>query len=173
VIAGQGTTGLELAAQAMALGARLDALVVPASGGGLVAGCALALAAESPATRVYSAEPAALDDLRRSLIAGERRANDPDARSICDALLAPTSGEITFALNRRLLAGGLAVSDDEVLRAMAVAFADLKLVVEPGGAAALAAVLSGKLDTKGKTVAVVASGGNVEREVFIKALAGG
>ncbi|HXZ01327.1 MAG TPA: threonine/serine dehydratase [Stellaceae bacterium] len=173
VIAGQGTVGLEIAAQAAALGARLDALVVPASGGGLVAGCALALAAESPATRVYSAEPEAADDLRRSLAAGERLANDPAARSICDALLAPMPGEITFAINRRLLAGGLAVSDTEVLRAMAVAFAELKLVVEPGGAAALAAVFAGRLDAKGKTVAVVASGGNVDRETFIRALAAG
>jgi threonine dehydratase len=172
VIAGQGTVGLEIAAQAAALGARLDALVVPASGGGLVAGCALALAEESPGTRIYSAEPDAADDLRRSLAAGERVANDPKARSICDALLAPMPGEITFAIHRRLLAGGLAVSDADILRAMAVAFAELKLVVEPGGAAALAAVLAGRLDAKGKTVAVVASGGNVDRETFIRALAG-
>jgi len=173
VVAGQGTAGLELVEQAAALDARLDALVVPASGGGLVAGCALALAADSPATKVYSAEPDGLDDLRRSLIAGERLANDPAARSICDALLAPMPGEITFAVNRRLLAGGLAVSDDEVLYAMAIAFAEFKLVVEPGGAAALATVVSGKLDAKGKTVAVVASGGNVDPATFIKAIAAG
>jgi threonine dehydratase len=173
VVAGQGTAGLELVEQAAALDARLDALVVPASGGGLVAGCALALAADSPATKVYSAEPDGLDDLRRSLIAGERLANDPAARSICDALLAPMPGEITFAVNRRLLAGGLAVSDDEVLYAMAIAFAEFKLVVEPGGAAALATVMSGKLDAEGKTVAVVASGGNVDPETFIKAIAAG
>ncbi len=173
VIAGQGTVGLEIAAQAAALSTRLDALVVPASGGGLVAGCALALAAESPGTRIYSAEPEAADDLRRSLAAGERLANDPASRSICDALLAPMPGEITFAIHRRLLAGGLAVSDANVMRAMAVAFAELKLVVEPGGAAALAAILAGQLDAKDKTVAVVASGGNVDRETFMSALAGG
>lgn len=173
VIAGQGTAGLELAAQARALGAPPDAVVIPTSGGGLVAGCALALAAESPETKVYSAEPEAADDLRRSLAAGERRANDPAARSICDALLAPIPGEITFAVNRRLLAGGLAASDDEVRRAMAVAFADYKLVVEPGGAVALAAVLSGRLDAAGKTVAVIATGGNVDGAVFIEAIAGG
>ncbi|MGO8919090.1 MAG: threonine/serine dehydratase [Stellaceae bacterium] len=173
VIAGQGTVGLEIAAQAAALGATLDALVVPASGGGLVAGCALALAADSPGTRIYSAEPEAADDLRRSLAAGERLANDPASRSICDALLAPMPGEITFAIHRRLLAGGLAASDAEILHAMAIAFAELKLVVEPGGAAALAAVLAGRLDAKGKTVAVVASGGNVDRETFARALAGG
>jgi len=171
VIAGQGTIGLEVVAQAKDLGATLDAFVAPASGGGLVAGCALALAAESPGTKVYSAEPAAADDLRRSLAAGERRANDPAARSICDALLAPMPGELTFPIHRRLLAGGLVASDAEVQRAMAVAFTDLKLVVEPGGAAALAAVLAGRLDAQGKTVAVVASGGNVDRETFVQALA--
>jgi threonine dehydratase len=172
VIAGQGTAGLEIAAQAKALGAALDALVVPAGGGGFIAGCALALAAESPATKVYSAEPEAADDWRRSLAAGARLANDPTLRSICDALLAPTPGEIPFAIGRHLFAGGLAVSDAEVLRAIAVAFAELKLVVEPGGAAALAAVLAGKLDAKGKTVAVIASGGNVDHELFCRALAG-
>jgi threonine dehydratase len=172
VIAGQGTAGLEIAAQARALGVALDALIVPASGGGLVTGCALALSGESPATAVYSAEPETVDDWRRSLAAGTRLANDPAARSICDALLAPMPGEITFALGRRLLAGGLAVSDAEALRAIAVAFADLKLVVEPGGATALAAVLGGKLEARHRTVAVIASGGNVDREVFIKALAG-
>jgi threonine dehydratase len=170
VIAGQGTAGFEIAAQAAALGAELDALVVPASGGGLAAGCALALADASPKTKVYSAEPEAADDLRRSLLAGERLANDPAARSICDALLAPMPGEITFAIHRRLLAGGVAASDAEVYRAMAVAFTELKLVVEPGGAAALAAVIAGRIEAKGQTVAVIASGGNVDRETFIKAL---
>ena len=173
IIAGQGTTGLEIAAQARKMGATLDALVVPASGGGLVTGCALALATESPATKVYSAEPELADDWRRSLAAGRRVANDPAARSICDALMAPMPGEITFALGRRLLAGGLAASEAEVMQAMAVAFAELKLIVEPGGAAALAAVLAGKLDGAGKTVAVVASGGNVDRDIFCRALAGG
>jgi threonine dehydratase len=170
VIAGQGTVGLELAEQAEALGATLDAVVVPAGGGGLLAGTATAVAALSPATKLYSAEPLGFDDHRRSLAEGRRLENDADARSICDALQAPQPGEITFAINRRLLAGGLAVSDEEVLAAMRVAFADYKLVVEPGGAAALAAALSGKLDLKGKTVAVVASGGNVDAEVFAEAL---
>jgi threonine dehydratase len=172
VIAGQGTAGLEIVAQAKALGATLDALVVPASGGGFLAGCALAVAAESPATKVYSAEPEAADDWRRSLAAGKRVANDPAARSICDALLVPSPGEITFAIGRGLVAGGLAASDAEVLRAVATAFAELKLVLEPSGAVGLAAILAGKLDARGKTVAVVASGGNVDREVFLKALAG-
>jgi len=170
VIAGQGTVGLELAQQAEALGVSLEAVVVPAGGGGLLAGTATAVAALSPGTKLYSAEPAAFDDHRRSLAAGRRIENEPTARSICDALQAPQPGEITFAINRRLLAGGLAVSDDEVRDAMRVAFADYKLVIEPGGAAALAAVLSGKLDVSGKAVAVVASGGNVDAGTFAEAL---
>jgi threonine dehydratase len=171
VIAGQGTCGLEIAAQAKAREIRLDAVLVCCGGGGLTAGCATALAAESPDTKIYAVEPAGFDDTGRSLAAGHRVANAPEAKSFCDALLAPTPGELTFAINRRLLAGGFAVSDREAAQAMAVAFADFKLVVEPGGAVALAAVLSGKYPIKGKTVAVVASGGNVDRETFSQALA--
>ena len=122
------------------------------------------------AITIYAAEPAQFDDLRRSLETGERVTNDPSARSICDALLAPTPGEITFALAQRLLAGSIAVSDDEVRRAMATAFSAYKLVLEPGGAAALAAILSGKLAIAGKTVAIIASGGNVDPAVFTAAL---
>ncbi len=171
VIAGQGTCGLEIAAQAKAREIRLDAVLVCCGGGGLTAGCATALAAESPDTKIYAVEPAGFDDTGRSLAAGTRVANAPEAKSFCDALLAPTPGELTFAINRRLLAGAFAVSDREAAQAMAVAFADFKLVVEPGGAVALAAVLSGKYPIKGKTVAVVASGGNVDRETFSQALA--
>jgi threonine dehydratase len=139
-------------------------------GGGLTAGCATALAAEAPDTKVYAVEPAEFNDTGRSLAAGQRVANAPGATSFCDALLAPTPGEITFAINKRLLAGAFAVSDREAAEAMAVAFADYKLVVEPGGAVALAAVLSGKYAIKGRIVAVVASGGNVDRETFAAAL---
>jgi threonine dehydratase len=146
-------------------------LVAPCSGGGLVTGCALGLSAAHGNGAIYAAEPAQLDDLRRSLEAGRRVANEPSARSICDALLAPTPGEITFALAQRLLAGSIAVSDDEVRHAMATAFSAYKLVLEPGGAAALAAVLSGKLAVAGKTVAVIASGGNVDPAAFAAALA--
>ena len=173
VIAGQGTCGLEIAAQAKAREATLDAVLICCGGGGLTAGCAIALAAESPGTPVYAVEPADFNDTGRSLAAGKRLANDPAARSFCDALLAPTPGELTFAINQRLVKAGLAVDDREVALAMAVAFNDFKLVVEPGGAVALAAVLSGKVDIKGKTMAVVASGGNVDRETFSAALARG
>lgn len=170
VIAGQGTIGLELAADAGALGLEIDAAVVSCSGGGLLAGCALALAEVSPQTAVYAAEPEGLDDMRRSLAAGKRLSNDPASRSICDALLAPQPGEITFALAQRHATGGVAVTDDEVRDAMRAAFGELKLVLEPGGAAALAAVLAGKIDARGRTLAVVASGGNVDRKVFATVL---
>ncbi len=171
VIAGQGTCGLEIAAQAKAKDAKLDAVLVCCGGGGLTAGCAIALAAEAPGTPVYAVEPSDFNDTGRSLAAGKRLSNDPAARSFCDALLAPTPGELTFAINQRLVKSGLAVTDREVARAMALAFNDFKLVVEPGGAVALAAVLTGKIDIKGKTIAVVCSGGNVDGETFRAALA--
>ncbi|MBL8670537.1 MAG: threonine/serine dehydratase [Alphaproteobacteria bacterium] len=170
IIAGQGTAGLELCAQAHALGAVPDSVVVCCSGGGLVAGIALAVEAESPATKVYTAEPAGFDDHAQSLKAGKRVTLKPGATSICDALLAPSPGEITFAINRTRLAGGLVVTDDEVLDAIAYAFRNLKLVIEPGGAVPLAAILSGKLAAAGRTTVVVCSGGNVDPATFKTAL---
>ncbi len=175
VIAGQGTCGLEIARQAAARGLEIDALLVCCGGGGLTAGCALALAQLSPNTQVYTVEPAGFDDTRRSLALGgaegARVVNDPAAQSFCDALLAPTPGELTFPINRRLLAGGFAVSDAEVRAAMGYAFQTLKLVLEPGGAVALAAVLAGRLETHGKTVALTLSGGNVDPETYREMLA--
>ncbi len=170
VIAGQGTIGLEIAEQAAARGANLDAVVTSCSGGGLAAGVAIAIKAKAPRAAVYTAEPAGFDDMARSLRSGHRESNAPGAQSICDALLAPTPGELTFSITSRLLAGGFTVSDDEVRQAMATAFSELKLVVEPGGAVALASVLSGKLKLEGKTVAVVCSGGNVDPDTFCGAL---
>lgn len=170
IIAGQGTVGLEIARQAADAGIAVDAVAACASGGGLVAGIALALERTCPGAAVHVCEPAAFDDHVRSLAAGERVANAPGGQSICDALLASTPGEITFPINRRLLRGGIGVNDDEVLRAMGVAFRDLKLVVEPGGAVALAAALSGRLPVAGRTVVVVCSGGNVDPTVFARAL---
>lgn len=170
IIAGQGTAGLELIEDAAACGLRLDALLVCCGGGGLVAGIALACSAHSPATEVYSVEPEGFDDTARSLAAGERLGVDPQARSICDALLSPMPGALTFPINRALLAGGLVVSDAEARAAMAYAFASLKLVVEPGGAVALAALLERRIETRGRTIGVVLSGGNVDAAVFTQAL---
>ena len=170
VIAGQGTTGLELAEDADRLGARLDAVLVPCSGGGLVAGVATAVKAKMPQADIHSVEPAGFDDLARSLLAGRRLANDRAAGSICDALLSPMPGEITFAINRRLLGPGLAVSDSEAGAAMAYAFDTLKLVAEPGGAVALAALLAGRIETRGRSIAIVISGGNVDRQLYARIL---
>jgi threonine dehydratase len=171
VVAGQGTVGLELARQAGERGARPDAVLVCCGGGGLVAGCATALSDRLPGTEVFAVEPDGFDDTARSLAAGERLGNAPGARSMCDALLAATPGELTFAINRRLLAGGLTVSDAEVAQAMRLAFRHLKLVVEPGGAVALAAALAGRLPTAGRTIAIVVSGGNVDGGRFAEILA--
>ncbi len=170
IIAGQGTCGLEIARQAAALDVALDAALVCCGGGGLISGTATALAALSPETEVYAVEPEGFDDTARSLAAGERVGNAADARSFCDALLAPTPGELTFAINRRLLSGGLAVDDTEVAEAMSYAFRTLKLVVEPGGAMALAALLTGRFEARGKTVAVVLSGANVDPATYARAI---
>lgn len=164
VIAGQGTIGLELARQAAERGAVLDLALVPCSGGGLIGGIALALRDRSPATKVLAVEPEAYDDTIRSLAAGERLDIDPTRTSCCDGLQSRL-GEVTFELNRQLLGGGVAVSDDEVRAAMRFAFTELKLVLEPSGAVALAAVLSGRPGISGRTVAIVLSGGNVDPEL--------
>jgi threonine dehydratase len=161
VIAGQGTTALELFTDAKNASLHLDALLVPTGGGGLIAGCALALSDVSPATKIYSAEPAGWDDTARSLTAGERVHNDMTGSKFCDALLTPTPGALTFSINKKLLAGGFAVTDDEVRAAMDFAAKNLKLVVEPGGAVALAALLARKFNAKNKTTGVILSGGNV------------
>ncbi|OWJ67666.1 threonine ammonia-lyase [Inquilinus limosus] len=171
IIAGQGTIGLEIAEQCAELGVHPDAVLVGCSGGGLVSGVSVAIKAKLPGTRIYSAEPEALDDMRRSLAAGERVKNAPDARSICDALQSPTPGEITFSIARETLAGGVAAPDDAVLRAMGVAFDTLKLVMEPGGAIGLAATLENRIPDDIRTVVIVCSGGNVDAATFRDALA--
>ena len=170
VIAGQGTTGLELMQQAGEFGLEPDQVLIPCSGGGLVSGSALAIRAHSPKATVYGVEPEAFDDTRRSLAAGRLLTNPPEARSICDALQSSPPGKLTFALNRVLLAGILTVSDAEVEAAMAYAFRNLRLVVEPGGAVALAAALAGKLPLADRTTAIVVSGGNVDVEQLVAAL---
>lgn len=170
IIAGQGTVGREIALQTAQMELSPDLVLVPCSGGGLTAGCALALSAMSPRTAVYAVEPAGFDDTARSLAAGRRVANARATGSFCDALLSREPGRLTFEINRRLLAGALAVTDAEVARAMEFAFRVLKLVVEPGGAVALAAVLGGKIDVAGRTAVVVCSGGNVDAGTFGRAI---
>ena len=166
VITGQGTVGLELMQQAEAMNAIPDAVLAPCSGGGLVSGVALAVKHANATTEVYSAEPEDFDDMARSLASRRRERNEKMSGSICDALLVATPGELTFALAKQLLAGGTVVSDDEVRAAVRFAFEELKLVVEPGGAAALAAILSGKVPAFGRTVACVLSGGNIDPALF-------
>lgn len=170
VIAGQGTGGLEIARAARARGLRLDAVLVPCGGGGLTAGLALALEAESPGTEVWAVEPAGWDDWKRSFASGKIERADGRGSSFCDALLTPSPGAMTFAINRRLVRGALDVDDAAVMKAMALAWRHFKLVVEPGGAVALAAALTGKLPVKGRAVAVVCSGGNVDHATFRRAL---
>lgn len=170
VMAGQGTIGLELAGQARAMGMTRGDVLVCCGGGGMSAGIAVALEAEASGMRVRTVEPEGFDDVARSLAAGERVGHPAGASTICDAILTPMPGELTFPLLSRLAGPGLAVSDEQVLRAMAVAFQRLKLVVEPGGAVALAAALFGGDAIEGDPVAVVLSGGNVDAAVFRKAL---
>lgn len=162
VIAGQGTLALELAEDAAGEGLVLDAFLSPAGGGGLMAGCALALSEASPGTKCYTAEPEGWDDTARSLALGERVRNDMRGGKFCDALLTPMPGQLTFPINRKLVTAGFAVSDDEVRAAMRFAARHLKLVVEPGGAVALAALLAGKGAFAGQVVGVLLSGGNAE-----------
>jgi threonine dehydratase len=170
ILTGQGTAGLEIVEQAKALGVTLDAVAAPCSGGGLSTGIALAVKGLSPSTSVHAGEPAGFDDLACSLASGTKQKNAKLSGSICDALLAPEPGDVTFPLAKQLLGPGLVVTDDEVLDAMETAFREFKLVLEPGGAVALAAALTGKLPVKGRAVAVVGSGGNVDHETFARAL---
>jgi threonine dehydratase len=170
IIAGQGTTGLETIEQAASRDMSLDAVLIPASGGGLAAGNALAFTANSPATQIHTVEPEGFNDHARSLASGKRERNAAASGSICDALLAPVPGELTFAINQPRLASGLVVSEAEVKRAMIFAFEHLKLVIEPGGAVGLAAVLTGKIPTEGRIIAVIASGGNVDPGLFAEIL---
>ena len=168
VIAGQGTVGREICEDMAALGLAPDIVVAPASGGGLVAGVATAVKARYPQALLMSAEPEAFDDHARSLRSGKREPHAAKGRTICDALMASIPGELTFAINSRLLSKGITASDAEVGTAVGFAFRELKLVVEPGGAVGLAALLAGHLEARGKIVVIVLSGGNVDADLYAR-----
>ncbi len=171
IIAGQGTAGREIVEDLGALGLRPDVVVVTASGGGLTAGIALAVKSRVPTAALYTAEPQGFDDHARSFRSGQREQNAALTGTICDALMARTPGKLTFAINQSLVGAGVVVSDEEVAAAVAFAFAELKLVVEPGGAVALAALMTGKVDVKNKVGVAVLSGGNVDPELFSRLVA--
>jgi threonine dehydratase len=171
IIAGQGTAGREIVEDLAAEGLEPDIVIVTASGGGLAAGIALAVKGRVPQAQLYTAEPEGFDDTARSFRSGRRESNAAMSGTICDALMTQTPGELTFAINKQLIGQGVTASDAEVGAAVAFAFRELKLVVEPGGAVALAALLSHKVDVTGKVAVAVLSGGNVDPELFHRLVA--
>jgi threonine dehydratase len=171
IIAGQGTAGREIAEDMEAIGVKPDIVVIGASGGGLAAGITLALKARVPSAQFYTAEPEGFDDTARSFKSGQRERNPRMSGTICDALMTETPGRVTWEINRKMIGQGVAASDAEVGRAVAFAFREMKLVVEPGGAIGLAALLAGKLGIRGKVVVAVLSGGNVDAEMFNRLIA--
>jgi threonine dehydratase len=171
IIAGQGTAGREIVEDLAVQGLKPDVVVIGASGGGLAAGISLAIKARVPDATIYTAEPEGFDDTARSFRSGKREQNARMSGTICDALMTNIPGKITFQINRELIGQGITASDAEVGRAVAFAFRELKLVVEPGGAIGLAALLAGRLDVKGKVVVGVLSGGNVDPELFHRLVA--
>jgi threonine dehydratase len=173
IMAGQGTIGIEMVEQLQELGLSLDVVLCCCGGGGLMAGLSTAVSHLSPKTAIYAVEPEHFDDTRRSLAAGTQVRNAPGHSSICDAIVTPTPGNLTFPINRAKLAGGFAVSDAEAAEAVAYAAKVLKITAEPGGAVALAAALSGKVDLAGKTAVVVVSGGNIDPSLHAAIVAAG
>lgn len=170
IIAGQGTAALEAVNQAKDKGVEFDLFMTPVGGGGLIAGCALAVKALSAKTEIIGVEPEGFNDVQKSIETGEIVGNERNSGSICDAILTPVTDKMNFDIMKENLSGVLAVCDEEALQAMKYAWEKLKLVVEPGAAVALAAVLTGKIDVTGKTVCLVLSGGNVDEDTFARAL---
>ncbi len=171
VIAGQGTAGLEIVEELKAQNIAPDMVLTPAGGGGLLCGLYLAISNGFPDVQIYPVEPQGFDDYDRSLRAGKRLANGKTSGSLCDAIITPMAGEISFSIINGNIPHGYVVSDDEALQAVAFAFNELKCVVEPGGAVALAALLTGKVECRDKNVVVMLSGGNIDPDVLQKALA--
>lgn len=171
VIAGQGTAGLEIIDDLNKLGLKPDLAVIGASGGGLAAGISLAMKTLVPETVFYTAEPEGFDDTLRSFKSGQREKNARMSGTICDALMTERPGELTFPITSKLIGQGVAATDEEVGKAVAFAWRELKLVVEPGGVIGLAALLAGKLDVKGKVVVAVLSGGNIDPDLFCRLIA--
>ena len=172
IMAGQGTAGLEAARDAAAMGVTFGSLICNASGGGLLAGMAVAFEGVSPDTEVYVAEPEGHDDLIRSLAARQIVSNAPGIRSIADALMSPEPGALTFEIHKRRVRGGFTASNDQLLDAMSFAFHNMKLVVEPGGANGLAVLLNNRAHFAARgPVLVVLSGGNVDADLFARAIA--
>jgi len=168
IIAGQGTIGVEIVEDLARLDLKPEIVVVGASGGGLAAGISLGVKARVPSAKFYTVEPEGFDDTLRSFKSGKREANPRMSGTICDALMSNTPGELTFPITQALIGTGTTATDAEVARAVAYAFQELKLVVEPGGAIGLAALLAGKVDVKGKVVVGILSGGNVDADLFAK-----
>ena len=173
IIEGQGTLGLETLEDAASLGVELDLFAICCGGGGLTAGCALAASELSPQTEIWIAEPTGFDESWASIQTGSRQVADVTQRTICDAIATPSPGLLTFPIMQRFVRGGVSVSEDEVRAAMAFAYRHLKLVVEPGGAVALAGVLTRKIPAKGRTIAITLSGGNVDPALFAEILSDG
>jgi threonine dehydratase len=171
IIAGQGTLGREIIEDLAQAGLKPDVVVIGASGGGLAAGTALAIKAAAPEADIFTAEPEGFDDTARSFRSGKRESNARMSGTICDALMSQHPGAMTFAINSKLIGKGVSASDEEVARAVGFAFRELKLVVEPGGAIGLAALLAGKVDVKGKVAVAILSGGNVDPDLFYKLIA--
>lgn len=167
VIAGQGTCGLEIAEDINEMGIESGEVLVCCGGGGLTSGIALAIAADAPGLKVRPCEPEDFDDVTRSLETGSIQANDALSGSICDAIITPQPGNLTFPIMKELCGPGVVVTEDECLRAMALAFERLRIVIEPGGAAALAGAL---FHDTADIVVAVATGGNVDKDMFQRAL---
>ncbi|HCH23162.1 MAG TPA: pyridoxal-5'-phosphate-dependent protein [Oceanospirillaceae bacterium] len=170
IIAGQGTIGIEATQQLQLLGLVPDTLIAPCGGGGLISGTAIAWHQAFPDTRILVAEPQGYDDAARSLQAAKRLGNTSTTPNICDAIVTPMVGELTFPIMQQHVGAGMAVSEHHVLKAMAMCMNDLKLVVEPGGCVGLAALLAGLVATKDKVTVVVLSGGNADPDILARAL---